>query len=58
MIENVRTYSVDVGGSYALTRNLDVTAGMRYRTDRERLARLADDRRDSRAVYVGTAFRF
>jgi hypothetical protein len=58
MIETVPTYSVDVGGSYALTRNLDVTAGVRYRTDRDRLARLADDRRDSQAVYVGTAFRF
>lgn len=58
MIEDVPTYSVDVGGSYSLTRNLDVTAGVRYRSDRERLARLADDRRDSQAVYVGTAFRF
>ena len=52
-----RSYSLDVGGSYALTRNLDVTAGVRYRSDRERIAR-ADDRRDSQAVYVGTAFRF
>jgi hypothetical protein len=58
MIEDVPTYSLDLGGSYKLTRNLDVTAGVRYRTDRERLARLADDRRDSQAVYVGTAFRF
>lgn len=58
MIEGVPSYSVDVGGSYKLTRNLDVTAGVRYRTDRERLARLADDRRDSQAVYLGTAFRF
>lgn len=52
-----RSYSLDVGGSYALTRNLDVTAGVRYRSDRERIARV-DDRRDSQAVYVGTAFRF
>ena len=58
MIEGVPSYSVDVGGSYKLTRNLDVTAGVRYRTDRERLARMADDRRDSQAVYLGTAFRF
>jgi hypothetical protein len=35
-----------------------VTAGMRYRSDRERLARLDDSRRDSQSVYVGTAFRF
>ena len=57
LIEGARSYSLDVGSSYSLTRNLDVTAGVRYRTDRERIARL-DDRRDSQAVYLGTAFRF
>lgn len=56
-VEGDRSYSLDVGGSYAVTRNLDVTAGVRYRSDRERIARV-DDRRDSQAVYVGTAFRF
>lgn len=57
LAQGERSYSLDVGGSYSLTRNLDVTAGVRYRSDRERIAR-ADDRRDSQAVYVGTAFRF
>lgn len=52
------SYLVDVGGSYSIARNVDLTAGVQYRADRERLARLADDRRDSQAVYVGTAFRF
>ena len=52
------SYSLDASTSYSLTRNLDVTAGVRYRTDRERLARSADERRESQAVYVGTAFRF
>jgi hypothetical protein len=52
------SYSLDASTSYSLTRNLDVTAGLRYRTDRERLARTTDDRRESQAVYVGTAFRF
>lgn len=52
------SYALDVGGSYRLTRNMDLTAGVRYRTDRDRLVRLDDDRRDSQAVYVGTAFRF
>lgn len=52
------SYSLDVGGSYSLTRNLDLTAGMRYKSERERLSRVEDDRRDSQAVYVGTAFRF
>lgn len=52
------TYSVDLGGSYSLTRNLDVTAGVRYKADRQRLQPVEDNRRDSQAVYVGTAFRF
>lgn len=51
--------SVDVGGSYRLTRNIDVTAGVRYEQDRNRLAPLADpNEQDSQAVYVGTQFRF
>ena len=51
------SYSVDLGGAYSLTRNIDVTAGVRYRSDRDRLTQ-TDVRRDSQAVYVGTAFRF
>lgn len=50
--------SLDVGGSFSLTRNLDVTAGVRYKSERDRLQNVADTRRDSQAVYVGTAFRF
>lgn len=50
--------SVDFASSYSLTRNLDVTAGVRYRADRDRLLPQTDTRRDSQAVYVGTAFRF
>lgn len=57
-INNMNSYSLDVGSSYSLTRNLDVTAGVRYRADRERLTNRLDDRRDSQAVYLGTAFRF
>lgn len=57
-VEADRSYSLDLGGSYRLTRNLDVTAGLRYRTERDELVRLDDNRRDSRAVYLGTAFRF
>lgn len=49
--------NVDVVSSYRLTKNLDVTAGVRYRTD-DRAQPLTDARRDSQAVYVGTAFRF
>ena len=51
-------YSVDVGGAYSLTRNIALTGGVRYRIDHERLSALKDDRRDSQAVYVGTAFKF
>lgn len=50
--------TLDVAGSYRLTRNLDVTAGVRYSQDRDRLAPLADPAQDSQAVYVGTQFRF
>lgn len=50
--------SVGVGGSYQLGRNLDVTGGVQYKIQRDRLVALEDDRRDSQAVYIGTAFRF
>lgn len=50
--------SLDVAGSYRLTRNLDVTAGVRYSQERDRLAPLDDPAQDSQAVYVGTEFRF
>jgi hypothetical protein len=58
LIAEPKSYSVDLGGSYALTRNLEVTGGVRYRRDRDRLEPIDDDRRDSQAVYIGTAFRF
>ena len=54
-----KSYSFDLGGSYRVMRNLDVTAGVRYKMqDRDRLQPLEDDRRDSQALYVGTAFKF
>ncbi|MFS0738017.1 hypothetical protein ABC347_13285 [Sphingomonas sp. 1P06PA] len=53
------SYSVDVGGSYSVTSNLAVTGGVRYKLQSDRLDPIADDeRRDSQAVYIGTAFRF
>lgn len=51
-------YSLDVGGSYALSKRLALTGGVRYNVERDRLAALQDDRRDSQAVYVGTALKF
>ena len=50
--------SLDVGSSYALSRRIAVTGGVRYNIERDRLTALQDDRRDSQAVYVGTAFKF
>lgn len=51
-------YSLDLGGSYSIARNVALTGGVRYKIQRDRLEPLADDRRDSQAVYIGTAFRF
>jgi len=51
-------WSLGLGGVYSLTHNLDVTGGVRYRTQRDQLQSLLDDRRDSQAVYLGTTFRF
>lgn len=48
---------VELGGSYRLSRNIDVTAGVRYSSD-DRLGALTNDQRDNQAVYVGTQFRF
>lgn len=52
--------TIDVGGSYSLTRHIDLMAGVRYKSEqtRDRLQQLDDERRDSQAVYVGTSFRF
>jgi len=51
-------YMVDVGGAYSLSRRIAVTGGVRYRVDEDRLRLSNDPRRDSQAVYVGTAFKF
>jgi hypothetical protein len=50
--------SLDVGSSYSLSRRIAVTGGVRYNIERDRLSALQDDRRDSQAVYIGTAFKF
>ena len=51
-------YSLDVGGSYDLSRRIALTGGVRYNIERDKLSTLQDARRDSQAVYVGTAFKF
>ena len=51
-------YSLDVGGEYSLSRRVALTGGVRYNVEKDRLSPLKDERRDSQAVYVGTAFKF
>ncbi len=50
--------TVDVGGSFRLSPNLNVTAGVRYSQERERLNPLTNSVQDSQAVYVGTQIKF
>jgi hypothetical protein len=50
--------SLDAGASYSLSKRFALTGGVRYNVERDRTSALRDDRRDSQAVYVGTAFRF
>lgn len=59
IVSDDQAVALDVGGSYSIARGVDVTGGVRYRVSRDRIEPLArDERRDSQAVYVGTAFRF
>ena len=59
LVADDEAVSLDVGGAFTIARNIDVTAGARYRIARDRLEPLSrEERRDSQAVYVGTAFRF
>jgi hypothetical protein len=51
-------YSLDVGGAYNLSRRIALTGGVRYNVERDRAALASDNRRDDKAVYVGTAFKF
>lgn len=57
-LESLGSQTVDVGGAYRVSRNLNVTAGVRLSQERDRLAPLTDAQQDSQAVYVGTQFRF
>ena len=56
--ESVGDQMLDVGGSYRLTNNLDITAGVRYEQDRDIVPLPEIDQQDSQAVYIGTQFRF
>jgi len=58
VIGRERGYAVDVGGAYNLTRSIALTGGVRYKIEQDRVSASRDERRDSQAVYVGTAFKF
>jgi hypothetical protein len=51
-------YKLVVGGSFSISRKIDVTAGVRYASENDRVIPRADSRKDSEAVYVGTKIRF
>jgi hypothetical protein len=57
-LQERQNYSLDVGGEYSINRRIAVTGGVRYNVERDRNAVVQDNRRDSQAVYVGTAFKF
>lgn len=57
-LESLGDQSFDLGGAYRVTKNLDVTAGVRLSQDRDRIDPLTDNVQDSQAVYVGTKLRF
>lgn len=57
-IADPTSYALDVGGAYNISRNIAVTGGVKYKIEREQFATLRDQRRDSQAVYIGTAVKF
>ncbi|MEE4204944.1 MAG: hypothetical protein V2I39_01540 [Erythrobacter sp.] len=57
-LDSISAQTVGVGGSFSLSPNLDVTAGVRYSQERERLDPLTNSVKDSQAVYVGTQIKF
>jgi hypothetical protein len=57
-LDSIGAQTVGVGGSFRLSPNLNVTAGVRYSQERERLDPLTNSVQDSQAVYVGTQIKF
>ena len=51
-------YVVNVGGSFSISKRIDLTAGVRYERQNDIPLSSNDDREDSEAVYVGTKIRF
>ena len=57
-LEGAGEQAVDLSAGYRLSKNLNVTAGVRLSQSRDRIAPLTDAQKDDQAVYVGTRFRF
>ncbi|TAD81805.1 MAG: hypothetical protein EAY70_04400 [Sphingomonadales bacterium] len=57
-LDSTAQQTVGVGGSFRLSPNMNVTAGVRYSQERERLDPLTNSVQDSQAVYVGTQIKF
>ncbi|WP_298335524.1 hypothetical protein [uncultured Erythrobacter sp.] len=60
-LDALSAQTVDLGGSFRVSRNLDVTAGVRLSQERDRLDSidpLTNSVKDNQAVYVGTQIRF
>lgn len=57
-LDAIGSQTVGLGGSFRLLPNMNVTAGVRYSQERERLDPLTNSVQDSQAVYVGTQIKF
>jgi hypothetical protein len=51
-------YSVNLGGSFRVAKGVDVTAGVRYSRDSDRVDPATAAQADNEAVYVGTKIKF
>jgi hypothetical protein len=51
-------YRFGLESSFSLSRRIDLTAGVRVNSERDRVAPTVDERKDNEAVYVGTKIRF
>ncbi len=51
-------YNLNLGGAFSISKKVDLTAGVRYANERDRLEPTVGNRNDSEAVYVGTKIRF
>ncbi|PLK23463.1 hypothetical protein C0V72_09725 [Porphyrobacter sp. TH134] len=57
-LDSISQQTVGLGGSFRVSPNLNVMAGVRYSKERDRLDPLTNAVKDSQAVYVGTQIKF